>query len=369
MHKRSSLLGRCLVACLSLLAIVPAAACGGWVKYTVTELGAPPEARVEGTKAYAINNRNQVVGRVHVGPLHWRAVMWEGDRLITLGTLGGGGQAEADGAYAINDAGQVAGASWSDGNERAFRWTNGRMERLRIPGAGLSVGVDINEAGDVAGAFVVAGGDPRLGERTFLWRNGEVRDLGPRNGNVGSGTALGEHGQVVGTRLADPADPSSPQRAFLWDGDTARDLGTLPGGTMAWATGIAASSWPPDEGETNFTVVGVSSVPKGTVDAPFLHGFVYTRRRMTDIGTLTSYPHTLPHAVNAGGVVVGRVESENRQKRRAFIYRGRIVDLNTLIPPDSGWELHVAEDINDRGFIVGWGTYRGKPRAFLLSPR
>lgn len=62
-------------------------------------------------------------------------------------------------------------------------------------------------------------------------------------------------------------------------------------------------------------------------------------------------------------------------RQRAFIWRNNVMtDLNTLIPSTSGWELNVASEINDAGYITGWGmrvlsTAGRQPRAFLLVPR
>jgi hypothetical protein len=44
------------------------------------------------------------------------------------------------------------------------------------------------------------------------------------------------------------------------------------------------------------------------------------------------------------------------------------VDLNSLIPPNSGWKLRMANAINDRGQIVGRGLLNGQKRGFLLEP-
>jgi len=46
-----------------------------------------------------------------------------------------------------------------------------------------------------------------------------------------------------------------------------------------------------------------------------------------------------------------------------------ISDLNTLIPPGSGWELNEAEGINSAGEIVGLGIHNGLQRAYLLTPQ
>jgi hypothetical protein len=44
------------------------------------------------------------------------------------------------------------------------------------------------------------------------------------------------------------------------------------------------------------------------------------------------------------------------------------LDLNSLIPQNSGWRLVEAEVINDRNQIAGWGYYQGQHATFLLTP-
>ena len=43
-------------------------------------------------------------------------------------------------------------------------------------------------------------------------------------------------------------------------------------------------------------------------------------------------------------------------------------NLNEMIPAGSGWVLIGAEDINDDGHIVGYGTKNGETKAFRLVP-
>jgi probable HAF family extracellular repeat protein len=43
-------------------------------------------------------------------------------------------------------------------------------------------------------------------------------------------------------------------------------------------------------------------------------------------------------------------------------------DLNSLIPPNSGWTLSEAFGINDTGQITGTGAINGATHAFLLNP-
>src|SRR5439155_16768253 len=66
-----------------------------------------------------------------------------------------------------------------------------------------------------------------------------------------------------------------------------------------------------------------------------------------------------PMGVNARGDVVGLVWLNNEQ--RAFLYRqGIALDLNSVLPPNSGWILRTATAINDRGQIAGMGELNGK---------
>ena len=39
-----------------------------------------------------------------------------------------------------------------------------------------------------------------------------------------------------------------------------------------------------------------------------------------------------------------------------------------MIPPESGWQLQEATDINDAGQIVGHGLIDGETHGFVLTP-
>ncbi len=88
---------------------------------------------------------------------------------------------------------------------------------------------------------------------------------------------------------------------------------------------------------------------------------------MIDLGTLGGQS-SIAHSINNLGQVVGEAENASRIPR-AFLYSGeRMIDLNGVIPADSGWNLTSATDISDRGVIIGIGTYNGKTQAFQLTP-
>ncbi len=76
-------------------------------------------------------------------------------------------------------------------------------------------------------------------------------------------------------------------------------------------------------------------------------------------------------AVNNDGVMVGSLNMGSAGGGAPFhafcYYQGQAVDLNTLIDPNSGWELYHAYDVNDAGWITGVGTFNGQFRGFRMQ--
>ena len=68
-----------------------------------------------------------------------------------------------------------------------------------------------------------------------------------------------------------------------------------------------------------------------------------------------------PAAVNDRDDVVGDIGPDRNDTGlsvSAFLYtRGRAYDLNSLLPPTSGWTIVSAIAINDSGEIIGQGRY------------
>jgi probable HAF family extracellular repeat protein len=76
-------------------------------------------------------------------------------------------------------------------------------------------------------------------------------------------------------------------------------------------------------------------------------------------------------SVNRQGLVVGSSLNSMGESRAVIWENGKIVDLNTLIPPTPGVVLTRAMAINNRGQIVAQQQVRadGLARSFLLTPR
>lgn len=166
--------------------------------------------------AEAVNDNGQVVGgsgscaafneitSLYLQPLH--ALLWETGTVTDLGSLGGTGQGLGNLAFKINNNGQVVGYSDLRGNANfhAFLWTSGKgMQDLgTLTGDVNSVGVAINDEGQVVGASLDANFNPR----GFLWQNGTMTDLNtliPANSPLllMLACSINSSGQIVGVAV------------------------------------------------------------------------------------------------------------------------------------------------------------------------
>jgi probable HAF family extracellular repeat protein len=128
----------------------------------------------------ALNDNNQMVGASGMcgsgpglGPIPVHALLWQNDSATDLGSLGG---AINNIANAINNRGQIVGASDlpGDSTAHAFLWQKGVMADLgTLPGDFLSIANGINNKGQVVGQSC----DVNFNCRAFLWQSGVMIDL------------------------------------------------------------------------------------------------------------------------------------------------------------------------------------------------
>jgi len=74
-------------------------------------------------------------------------------------------------------------------------------------------------------------------------------------------------------------------------------------------------------------------------------------------------------AINDQNQIVGLAMTSNNELHAVLWTKAGIHDLNQLIPPNSGWVLNEAFDINNSGQITGNGVINGENHAFLLTPQ
>ena len=169
---------------------------------------------------------------------------------------------------------------------------------------------------------------------------------------------INNFGQVVG--WASFTFPRGTlNQAFLWSEGVIRALGFLRHRDHSEAHAIN------DRG----LVVGWSG------GSPFdLHAFLWNELTgMEELGTLPDRQLSEAHAINNSGEVVGGSFNlvavpffgQEERGKHAFIWREStgMEDLNVLLPPNSGWELIGAQDINDSGQILCEGFHTGPDNA------
>ena len=198
----------------------------------------------------------------------------------------------------------------------------------------------------------------RVGFVSLLSKTDDVGDP-PRqtlvHGFAGTGSpacawAVNNSGDVVGFG----ADAGGNHRPFLLpSGGAMVDLGTL-GGPSGEAFDISETGYIAGQAD-----VGVGR-PHAFVRAPGAAG-------LQDLGTLGG-PASAARAVNDTGAVVGESWTSDGLVHAFVAHGAQMHDLNSRIPPGSGWVLSHASGINSDGWIVGWGLYQGKQRGFLVTP-
>jgi probable HAF family extracellular repeat protein len=174
-----------------------------------------------------------------------------------------------------------------------------------------------------------------------------VEDLGTLGGKNSYAHSINNAGKAVGYSETSSGD----RHAVLWEKGKKIDLGTL-GGVYSNANAINNAG----------KVVGYSGTSSGAS-----HAVLWVKGKKIDLGTLGN-DHSVALSINNAGKVVGYSKTSSDNNHAVLWNNNSIKDLNNLIPPQSGWVLNFARDINDKGQIVGSGKINGQTHAFLLTP-
>ena len=230
----------------------------------------------------------------------------------------------------------------------AFKWSDNKLEILDSLGGPYASAFAINAAGDVVGSAETASG----ARHAVLWRTKRPRDLGLlAHGDYSSARDINDKVEIVGEANL---IPNGKPQAFFWHAGKMQQLPNLPGGTLCSAQAI----------NNQGAIIGSCDLHNSSTQ----HGVIWRNGSIEDLGTLGDEDApTTALDINNLGQVVGN--SSDDDKLRAFLWEnGKIINLNKLIPPNSGWTLLVASRINDKGEIIGRGYFHRTIHAFMLQP-
>ena len=297
-----------------------------------------------------------------------------------LGLLPGGSYSRG---IAVNNAGEVVVQADGSGGSGPYRWRNGTLTPLPVPPGQLADARAINDAGQIVGSVWVGG-------QTLpaLWAGDSLRTLEVVSGRNGTAYAVNELGQVVGGA----EDASGRIRPSRWDDGVLTHLPTPPGYPIGYAFGVNNAG----------QIVGVASPYLPQTNVATYHGYLYDPEadasRAYGAYNLNSFAYDINDAgqvagyfgggviwqgtslrwvggeikrINAAGNTVGNtcLDCETRGISFAtFADAQNQYNLNCLLPEDGGWDLRMANDLNDLNQIVGYGHVGGETHGFLLTP-
>ncbi len=290
----------------------------------------------------------------------------------------------------INDSGLVVGDGYVGTDHFAALYVDSVLVILNLPGT-QSWAWDINDSGYVVGKYQQTPGSPEEG---FVFRDGNFITLPTLGGNKNHAYAINNKGAVVG--MSATSGQFNPDHAYLFSNGIMTDLGTLVGDEyVSWANsvndsgeivGVSSSALYPNSGHHAFLFRNGAMIDLGTLGGFYseawainnkgqiagqsdlvsgVTGFLYENGNMISLGSF--YPAQSSQCINDSGLIVGRT---NFPTHMATLYdHGTFINLNQLIDSSSGWILERARSINNKGIIVGEGTYNGQRKPFLLIPK
>jgi probable HAF family extracellular repeat protein len=311
--------------------------------YQVTDIG----ASLYPNQSYpaAINNDGQVVGywQANDGP---HAFLYQSGTMLDIGYSGYHSRAQG-----INNAGVAVGYTYPnatpDGETQGFAYnTNSGVTLL---GGALVSAYGINDQSQIVG---LGDGWARIyslvdGTMVDLWPSGQAVGINNESQVIGESFVYGTN--IDGTIALVSAYP------LFWQNNVVSDPNQFI--TNSWGDAISLETAINNAGN----IIGAS--------ADYVsHAFILYRGGLAqDLGALIDGYGVGANGLNNSNQVVGWSWKPDNNQHAVIWQNGAVYELNTLIT-NTDWVLSVADGINDRGQIVGYGYRKGWPSSFLLTP-
>ena len=335
------------------------------VQYTVIDLGTDGVGN-------QITDSGRIVGSINFGGPDRDAAFWPTPQSppIDLGTLPG---FTGSRGFGINPRGQMVGYDFLPDFSvvRPLFWANSQSGPIELPGlpvgfAGLASA--ISPVGQIVGQFVPSD-DSRVWP--VFWSNSNTPAIYlPLVSNQfpnGAAVSINGRGSILGDACT--ADFAECHAAFWANSASAPVALASPGGEFIYTdVALTGGSVAPALNNAGSMVGFAHNADFSATRAVF---WASSSSPAVILSTTGEFTNGGAEGINDKRQIVGTAFNSDFSDLHAFLWASPAsqgIDLNTVIPPGSGWELIVARSINNRGEISGAGVLNGEQHAVALIP-
>lgn len=229
-------------------------------------------------------------------------------------------------------------------------------------------GQAINDNLVVVGEYLFFDHFPAPAEfHAFKWVGGVSTDIHPAEagsgpGKFSEGKFVNNSGLIIGQFVHDTL---GNQRTFFNIGGASISIGAFVPGTSGNQGYVIAE----DLSESGITVGGADI--EGLTGSGISNGFKWTQAGgLIRLFPLSGHTFSIARSVNEAGYIVGDSQGISDPNTTACIWLpGQTVpeNLNSFLPPGSGWVLFSATHITEDKEIIGFGSLNGNPKTFFMK--
>ncbi len=287
---------------------------------------------------------------------------------IDLGTLPG---FDGSRGLGMNPRGQMVGFATPFETQAPLFWANSHSAAVELPGLGegvLGQASGINPGGQIVGtAFTSDAVLPVFWPNTntaaiYLTELSDALPFGEALSVNAAGNIFGDgcspdfvecHAAFWANSASTPVALASPGGDFIYtDAGTVSSGGTVADG-LNNSGNMAGLAYNADFSQTRAVFWASSSSPA------------------VILSTSDDFSNGTAEGIGEKGQIVGTAYNADFSDSHAFLWRNANspgIDLNTLIRPNSGWELNIARSVNGSGAITGEGSLNGVGHGYALIP-